>query len=75
MIKYDTSKISRANQLEMKEQLVLFKSQLKGMHCKMHPETDSIIAFRQDEYNVILPTVNACCSTFQDRIKRKLGLQ
>lgn len=71
MIKYNTELGSKHMNLEARELRDSMKTDLRGMHCRKC-NTDTIISFVDDGYNHLKPAIDACCTDFEKRIKKKI---
>ena len=71
MIKYKTQVGSKHMNLEARELRDSMKHDLHGMHCR-NCNIDTIISFVDDGYNHLKPSIDACCTDFEIRIRKKI---
>ncbi len=72
MIKYEIKTGCKfLNQKARQQRDVVFKPQLKGMHCRKC-KVDTVICFIEDDLSHVQPIIKSCCPEFEKRIKEKL---
>ena len=70
MIKYITTLGDKVLNTYARRQKEIMQPMLKGMHCTKC-NIDTVITFQEDENKLLIPIIEACCTEFEIRIRKK----